>query len=121
MDPTVCPTTATTTSLRLIRVLQDAVSVQNTSIRLFMVLQVAVSVQDNSIRLIRVMHGAVSVQDTSIRLIRVSQCACDLGLDVMVAEQWELAEWLSQPPDSLIARGRNMYNWKHTVLKFWMS
>ena len=34
-----------------------------------------------------------------------------------VTEQQELAEWLSQPPDSIIARSRNMYNWKNTVFK----
>ena len=35
----------------------------------------------------------------------------------MVATQQVLAEWLSQPPDSIIARGRYMYDWKNTVLK----
>ena len=36
---------------------------------------------------------------------------------VMAAEQQVLAKWLNSLPDFIIARGRNMNNWKNTLLK----
>ena len=45
---------------------------------------------------------------------------CIIGAAIqgaMVRNQQVLAEWLSQAPNSIIARGCNMYNWKNTALK----
>ena len=39
------------------------------------------------------------------------------GRSSMIRNQLVLSEWLSQPPDSIVGRGRNMYNWKNMCLK----
>ena len=36
-------------------------------------------------------------------------------MDAMVCNQQDLAEWLSQPPDYIIVRGRDMHNSENKI------
>ena len=57
-------------------------------------------------------RGSLSVID-----LKPQGSVWDVVPGAMVADQQVLGEWLSQPPDYINARGRDMYNWKNTGLK----